>query len=332
MAVNIYDVAKRAGVCVVTVSRVINGVASVRESNRQKVLRAMDELGYTPSAAARALARGNSGVLGMLVPILTDPFMAEVVTGAAETARRYDLLLMLCITGEDEKEVGAAVKMYSEGRVDGMLVLAPASRSLAPRLRKSKAPFVLLDQDSPSSSAVSVTVNNFQAGYLATKHLIELGHRRIGHLSGTPTYQSSSDRVRGFEAAMHEHGLPFKEMIRPCHFNPMAGYLVAKQWLSESDRPTAIFAADDQMAFGVYQAAGDLGLDIPRDLSLVGVDDNPLCQYVGAGLTTVRQPMREMGSLGVHLLDRMLAKEDISGTIRVLEPQLVVRGSTGRPQ
>lgn len=329
MAVNIYDVAERAGVCVVTVSRVLNGVASVRDSNRQKVMRAMEELGYTPSAAARTLARGNSGVIGLLVPSLADFFMAEVVTGAEEAARRRGLFLMLAVTGLEEREVANAAQMHSEGRVDGMLVLAPASKTLVPRLVRNGVPMVLLDQNPPAKGINSITIDNFQVGYMAARHLIEGGHRRIGHLSGTAIYQSARDRAKGFKQALEDAGLSWEGLVRPCYYSQAAGYQAAREWLAEENRPSAIFAADDQIALGVFHAANELGLQVPDDLSLVGVDDSPPCRYVGRGMTTVRQPMREMGALGVHLLGRMLAREETDETVRVLEPELVVRGSTG---
>ncbi len=332
MNVNIYDVAKKSGLSVVTVSRVINNSPSVRQYNREKVLRAMEELGYNPNSAARSLAKGRTGVVGMLVPGLNDDFFNNVVnsinTGLIENG------YFLAISPEDARESRSGKTghyLFQEKRVDGIILLSPAYEDeYIMELKKKDIPFVLLDNQKNQSSVISIFVDNYKGGYMATRHLIELGHKKIAFISGSDFYLSNRERKRGFISALSEAGIePYA--VDGWEFDVSVGYEVTSRWIESGRIPTAIFAADDNILFGVSDAIKEKGLKIPGDISICGYDDDSLSSSLHPHFTTVRQPSEEMGKKAVEILMQLMnGKQKRAMTIK-LEPELIVRDSTAAP-
>lgn len=329
MKVNIFDVAQKSGLSVVTVSRVINNAGTVREKNRIKVLHAMQELGYSPSAAARSLARGKTGVIGVAITTLNDSFLDAVVKEINDKMAEHHYLMALFISKEDVQDLNNAI--FHEDRVDGMIVLSPINEErYEQELTSKKIPFVLVDNQKDNSLAPSVQVDNFRGGYEATKHLIDLGHVSIAHICGPSSFLSSKERVRGYQEAMLEAGLECR--IEHGNFDIPSGYEIAERWIKSGNLPTAVFTGDDMMAFGVMDALKNCGFRIPEDLSVVGYDDQLFATQLRPWLTTVRQPVESIGSKAIELLLKQIrSKEDMCDDevkhIK-LQPELMIRDST----
>lgn len=321
---NIHDVAKKSGLSVVTVSRVLNNSPSVREVNRQKVLKAIEELNYQPNSAARSLVRGKTGVIGMSITNFNDSFYDRVIRVVNRKLAEQGYFLALSIA-ENEVEDNF---LFQKDRVDGIILLSPLRENeYVVELKRKNIPFVLLDNQFQHEDVPSVVVDNYQGGYEATKHLIDLGHTQIAHIGGPSVFLSVEERKRGYVQALSEAGLtPFG--MEFCGFTVSSGYEVAKRWIREDKLPTAIFSGDDFIALGVVQALREEGILVPHDISVVGFDDQ---QFVGEffpRLTTVRQPEAQMGSIGVDLLLKLINGEVMPAAVTKLAPQFLVREST----
>jgi LacI family transcriptional regulator len=331
----INDVAARAGVGVGTVSRVLNGGAHVRPVTRAKVMEAIEALKYRPSPLARNLSLRRTLVIGVVVPFFTSPSAVERVRGVASilASSPYDLMLF-DIESEDRRE--HAFRLFDRGdRSDGLLLL-----SLVPpddeveRLRSARLPCVLVD--APHPAFPSVVIDDVRGGELATSHLIELGHRRIAFIGDKPPdpyrFASSRDRTRGYERALADAGIDSRpEYLREGTQRDHVARSIAIDLLRLPHRPTAVFAASDQQALGVLEAARILGIRVPEELSVVGFDDVEVAAYVG--LTTVRQPLFESGRRGAELLLQMLGGNEPAGEPRTeqLPVEVVVRTTTAAP-
>ncbi|HBE78795.1 MAG TPA: LacI family transcriptional regulator [Firmicutes bacterium] len=333
MPINIVDVANKAGVCITTVSRVLNNNGQVRESNRLKVNQAIAELGYNRNAAARTLVRGKSETLGIVVPTLNDPFWADLVTQIEHAAFDHGYLVVLALTTDNNDEVIEKrwIKVFSEGRVDGIFLIAPGYESdYISELRIRNFPFVLLDNNQNTLKMPSIIVDNTEGGYLATRHLIELGHKRIGHIAGNLKHQSARERLQGYYKALNQFDLAVDEhLIGQGNFAVKEAFRIATEWLSQKQRPTAIFAADDTMALACLEAARRLNLEIPRDLSIIGYDDSSICSVVTPCLSTIKQPTSAMASEAVQLLLKYLENKTPRNKTVIISPELIVRESTG---
>ncbi|TYA12207.1 LacI family transcriptional regulator [Paenibacillus faecis] len=321
---NIHDVAKKSGLSVVTVSRVLNNSPSVREVNRQKVLKAIEELNYQPNSAARSLVRGKTGVIGMSITNFNDSFYDRVIRVVNRKLAEQGYFLALSIA-ENEVEDNF---LFQRDRVDGIILLSPLRENeYVVELKRKNIPFVLLDNQFQHEDVPSVVVDNYQGGYEATRHLIDLGHTQIAHIGGPSVFLSVEERKRGYVQALNEAGLtPFG--MEFCGFTVSSGYEVAKRWIREDKLPTAIFSGDDFIALGVVQALREEGILVPHDISVVGFDDQ---QFVGEffpRLTTVRQPEAQMGSIGVDLLLQLINGEVMPAAVTKLAPQFLVREST----
>ncbi|WP_331459282.1 LacI family DNA-binding transcriptional regulator [Paenibacillus sp. FJAT-27812] len=330
MKVSIFDVARKSGLSVVTVSRVINNADTVREKNRNKVLQAMKELDYHPNAAARSLARGKTGVIGIIIITLNDSFLDAVVKEINDKLEAHHYLLALFISKEDETDLHSAI--FQEDRVDGMFILSPIHEErYVEELTRKNIPFVMIDNQQENSTVPSVQVDNFRGGYEATKHLIDLGHTDIVHISGPPHFLSSKERIRGYLTAMEEAGLASR--IEQGNFDINSGYEIAERWIKTTSLPTAVFVADDLIAFGVMDALKNKGFRIPQDLSVIGFDDQLFADQFRPALTTVRQPVELIGSHAIELLLKRMENihAPVSQEPLKLQPELIIRQSTCPP-
>lgn len=324
-------VAQEAGVGVGTVSRVINGSASVSEATRRRVLDVVAELGYEPNATARALSTGRTRSVGVIAPFFTRPSVIERLRGVAPLLATAGYQLVLFDVERPEQRAGVFRSLV--GRVDGLLSisLAPPKADLR-RLEAAGIPVVLVDQ--AHDSVPTVTVDDVEGGRLATEHLLELGHRRIAFagdtVDGVHGAHASSRRCIGYQRALERAGVPVRpDLVRLRPHGREAAEIV-RDLVGLASPPTAVFAASDLQALAVIDTLEALGMRVPDDLSVVGFDDVELARY--AGLTTVAQPLEDSGMKGAELLLSALEGEDVLQARQHLSLELVVRGTTAPPR
>jgi LacI family transcriptional regulator len=342
----IEDIARLAGVSRGTVSRVLNHRPDVETETRARVLRIIQEQGYAPSLAASGLAGGRSRLIGALVPVFTWPFLADLVRGITDILKptQYELVLY---TFDDEDLTrdrrDVVNRLLATHLTAGLLAIYPGglfSEQLT-ELYRQGVPVVIID-DQREQVTPWVRANDTAGAYAATRHLIHLGHRRIAHIQGPSEYLVSHDRYQGYLRALEEADInPDPRLVLEGDFLPQSGYSCAMKLfdLDPGVRPTAIFAAADQMAYGALRAAEERGIAIPREIALVGYDDDAPSAHVLPPLTTVHQPSYEMGQEGIKLLLTLLAAvpeyERAALTSQapperiVLPARLVIRASCG---
>ena len=336
-AVTVTDVARLAGVSAMTVSKALNGRDRISPETRARVLAAANELGYVANAAARSLRGGRTDILGLLVQDLSNQYFAEIVRGAGEAIRERGLDLALYTSSNDPERERRRVATLSSGVSDGLIIVAPhGSPGLLGQLQHGRVPAVMINawglDDLPT-----VNPENLLAARAATEYLLDLGHRRVGFVTGRPDSPLSPERpdgvmrLEGYAQALAARGLPLEaELLHPGGLHIPQGREAGHALLSLPGAPTAIFAANDLCAFGVIEAARERGLRVPQDLSVVGFDDVPMAAQVRPALTTVHHPLRELGQRAVKLLLDLLSGAAQRRQIE-LPSLLVVRDSTGPP-
>jgi len=329
-AARIADVASRAGVGVATVSRVLNGRSNVSPATRERVLEAISALNYRPSSVARNLSLQRTMVIGAVLPWFTNPSAVQRVRGIVEglSDSAYDLMVF---DVESEDRQRRAFELFDRGdRADGLLVVSTLPpETEVERLRAARLPCVLVDAVHPSLP--SVAVDDVAGGTMATRHLVELGHRRIALIGDPPPefrFEWSRDRTHGYQRALAGAGIDVRpEYVREGTQRLHVARAIATELLTLPERPTAIFAASDTQALGALEAARTLGIRVPQELSVVGFDDIEVASYVG--LTTVRQPLVESGRRGAELLLRALEGRPLEVRTELLPLELIVRETTG---
>lgn len=331
MAVNIYDIAKKTGLSVVTVSRVLNNNPNVRESNRIKVENAVKELDYRPNAAARTLSSGKAGMVALVVPHLNDAFGIQVMS-SVEKALKSSELFMVVVSAASDTEFSESVyaSLVMEGRVDGIIILTPLrNEDYFFELKKRNIPTVLLDQHQINLQTPAVSVDNFYGGYEATKSLINKGARSVAHISGADMFESSSERMRGYMQALRDSGIePQDDLIVKGDFTVECGFQAVQSWINRGNLPEAVFAADDNTAFGVLNAAQANSISVPQQLAVIGYDDHPFASMLRPRLSTVRQPTEEIGEAGVQLLLDIINKKPRRSSKVTLKPSVILRETT----
>jgi LacI family transcriptional regulator len=331
--ITIYEVAREAGVSTATVSRVINDRRHVRAETRQRVEAAMRDLGYVANRQARGLAGGRSKVIGLLVYELGSSYFNQLIRGidAATAEIGYDLMLYTT-HARRESEAQHAAELAS-GPADGLIfVLAVDIENYVGRLRRQGVPYVLLDHDRDVPDSTFVTAANRRGAREAIDHLIGLGHRRIGFITGTAGTSSARERLAGYRDALRAARVDYDPaLVVKGDFLETRGYAATAQLLALEERPTAIFTSADTAAFGAVKAVRAAGLKVPRDISIVGFDDIPEASLVMPPLTTVRQPLQEMGATAVRLLRRLMDEPDATPRRTELLTELIVRESTAPP-
>lgn len=330
----IFDIARESGVSYSTVSRTLNGFEFVKPSTREKVLAAAKKLGYVPNSQARSLAGGSSALIGVLVPTLSNSYIIEILHGIDEELAQSHYNLILYSTNRHQGKEATYVANIVNGAADGLLLVAPSiTDPYLEVLRQQDFPYVLIDQDDRIEQSMMVKANNRQGAYEATRYLIELGHRRIGFLAGLPQLNSATERFEGYKAALADHGIPFREdYVARGDFRVQVGHQGVQKLLALRDVPTAIFAANDLSALGAMDAVREHGLRIPEDISLVGFDDIPQAAIAYPKLTTVRQPLDQMGREAVKMLLERLESPFLEVRRLTLETQFIIRDSCAPPR
>lgn len=329
----IYDIAREAGVSRATVSRVLNQRPDVSPATRAKVLGIMKERGYVRDFAAAALAGGQATAIGLLIPKLEVGWATEVIVGVGEAAASHQRPLLLATTAYETSEEGW-LRVLRSNLVAGLIViLATASISRLKRALDARLPLVLVDYEGHEASFPRVEAANYLGTRLAIRHLIELGHRRIGCITGDARYGCSRERLTAYRDIIVQEGIGWDpSLVAGGDFTETGGYNGTKALLERGARPTAIFCSNDLMAFGCLRALRQAGLRVPQDVSVIGFDDVPGADRTEPSLTTVRQPLREMGRCAVELLLRQLGNwPPPRPEVITLPTQLVIRESTAPP-
>jgi len=330
-AVTVIDIAKKAGVSPMTVSRALNGSAHVAEATRAKVLDAARSLNYVVNLSARRLKATHTGVLGFVVSDLHFPYMAELVGTASEAARAagYDMLVQT--TWSDPQRERLHVGSLLSGLCDGLLIALPNTEPEHLRaLTQSKVPVVLLNYWRDNAGFNMVRADSHDGSFALTRHLLEQGHRRIAFIAGTSHTGQSAERERGWRDAMAEAHVPVDpELIRFGGFTEEGGRRAAVELLELATPPTAIFAANDLMAVGAMGLAQELGFDVPGQLSIAGFDDIPVARHLNPSLTTVSHPFAELSKQAVQMLFDRMGEPDLELQCIELPSKVIIRNSTG---
>lgn len=328
MSVTVKDVARKAGVSVMTISRVVNNSGYVAEATRAKVMAAVKALGYRQNKTARSLSRRKSDVISIMVPDISNPFFSGIVRAAERVARLKGYHVIL---GDSE---GVVANEYSfmettAGRMsDGLILAAPRMKDNEIRTLSAMVPLVVVDTHVHSPDVIDVYVDNKAGAQEAVEYLIAHRHRRIGFIGGPHGVWNSRRRRNGFESALAAHKIPLApELVFEGGFLFEDGIAACDYFLDLADPPTAVFSSNDLMAVGLIQRARQRGLSVPEDLSVVGFDDIPLASYITPALTTVRHPMFEMGRRAVELLLAQLNSSEVVSERGTLKNSFVERSS-----
>ena len=309
-AVTIHDVAKRAGVSPMTVSRVVNGEKNVRAVTRAAVMSAVKDLNYAPNLAARSLAGAEGARIGLLYSNPSAAYLSEFLVGTLDESSRKSAQIVLekCTTTSAAAERAAVLKLI-DGGVAGVILPPPMceSEEVLAELKKAGLPAVAVATGRFNAEASCVRINDYAAAYEMTNYLLELGHRRIGFIRGHPNLSASGERERGFEAALREAGVARdKSLTVQGYFSYRSGLDAAEHLLSRRPAPTAIFASNDDMAAAAVSVAHRKGLDVPADLSVVGFDDTAIASTIWPELTTIHQPIAAMAEIAIDLIVRII--------------------------
>ncbi|HEX3790157.1 MAG TPA: LacI family DNA-binding transcriptional regulator [Pseudonocardiaceae bacterium] len=330
MSVTIADVAARAGVSKTTVSRVLNGKGELDQSTAARVRQVIAELGYVPSSRAVGLARGRTRIVGMLVPSLTWPWMGDVLQGAVDVIEEdgYGLLLFTCNRGEESMRQFAS--QVSARSFDGLLVIEPeGTLDYITELHARGLPVVLIDDRGHQPLFPSVATTNRIGGAQAADHLLGLGRRRPLVVTGLERFGCTQERLAGFADTFAAAGLPLSpELVVQGDFTFDCGYFAVKQLGARNQSFDAVFAHNDLSAAGAIKAAHEAGLRVPEDVAVVGFDDIPFATQTNPPLTTVRQPLREMGAAAAQMLMAYFAGTPLPDAPTVLPTTLITRAST----
>ena len=324
--VTIQDVAKTAGVSVSTVSRVLNGKLDVASETQDRIRSVIDDLGYTTNLAARSMRSFKKNMVGLIMPDIAYPFAIEVMKGVNRAIAQSEFDLLVYTTGDIRKSGRASheqkyVSLLSNSITDGVIIVAPVTGEFS-----TDAPIVSIDPLMSDPNYPSVHATNYHGAMEAMNYLIELGHRRIGFISGRSELESSNRRLKGYRDALEKAGLPVNEsLIASGDYTTETGAKCARELISLDNPPTAIFASNDQSAMGVFQVAEELGLRIPEDLSVIGFDNIMESKYLR--LTTVDQFISEMGFVATQMLFKLINNEPLDSQTYQMQTQLVLRNS-----
>jgi LacI family transcriptional regulator len=330
----IHDVAKRAGVGSITVSRVINNSGYISTETRERVQKAIDELGYVPNTLARSLRSRRTNTVALMVTDITNPFFTTLARGVEDAANEAGYTVIFCNTDESAVKEEKYLNVLLQKQVDGLL-LVPTQKSVntIQQILKHGTPVVVLDRRISEVNVDTVRCDSLDGGYKLTKYLVSLGHRQIAVMSGAVGVSTADDRVAGYQKALAENGIAIDErFIFRGEFTPDSGYSMTKQAINLPLRPTALIAANNFITIGAMKALQEVGLEVPEDMALAGFDDLPPAIVTFPFFTVVSQPAYEMGTQAMQLLLKRLNDKELGAFQEVILPtQLIVRRSSGPP-
>lgn len=331
----IADIAEAAEVSRATVSLALNGKPGVAPATCKRIMEIAERLNYQPNAFAKGLVLRRTETLGVIVPDISSPFYAGLVRGVEQEASANGYHLILCTTAGKLSKEELYLRLLGERRIDGMILMTPrGDEETIRRVQGEEFPLVVVDRDiQAADEVVEVIVDNLHGALTATEHLIELGYQRIGFINGIPELQASRDRLRGYRLALQEHGIvPHDDWICTGDFQEEGGYRCMQKLLDVNPPLDAVFAASDLMAVGAIKAIREAGKRVPDDIAIIGFDDIPLAAHLDPPLTTMRQPMAEMGAMASRLLLHLIKGEEVFQRKAILQTELIVRASCGASQ
>ena len=340
MAITLKDIAAKVGYSVTTVSRALGGYDDVAEDTRRLIVQTAEELGYRPNVMAQRLQKQRTDTLGFVIPTFgprfSDPFFSELLAGMGNEAASHDFDVLISTRPPDSQvEALAYERLVREGRVDGlMLTRTRINDARIAYLLAQGFPFVAFGRTRVAGEYACVDMDGERGMFNATRYLLGLGHRDIAIISPPPDLMFTVYRLRGFQQAMAAHGLPVDPAWRESgDLTESEGYMAGCRLLDGQRRPTAIIAGNDLMAIGAMRAAHERELRVGRDLSVIGFDDITLAEHANPPLTTMRQPIYELGQRVCRMLVHILSGQPLGeeGCQVLLEPELIVRASSGPP-
>lgn len=331
MNATIYDVASEASVSMATVSRVVNGNPNVKPSTRKKVNDAIERLGYRPNAVARGLARKETTTIGVIIPDISSVFFAELARGVEDIATMYDYNMILCNSDQNQNKEIHLVNTLLEKQVDGIIFMGgKITEEHLHEFEKSPVPVVLAATVDEQGQTPSVNIDYKQAVYDAVSHLVNQGHKKIAMVSGPLTDPVNGHyKFEGYQRALAEAGLTYEDRyVSIGDYTYDAGLEAMQSFMSMSEAPTAVFVSSDEMGVGVINAAKDAGYSLPEDFEIIGFNNTRLSLMSRPTLTTVVQPMYDIGAVAMRLLTKYMNEEKVDDHVVVLPHRVEYRGST----
>jgi LacI family transcriptional regulator len=325
----IKDIAREAGVAPSVVSRALNNKYGVKEATKKLIQTIAREMDYYPNTAARSLVTRKTGTIGIMMADISEPYYSQIIKGMEYASSRTGYTLLFSNSYESVERNRVLQKMIFAERVDGLVIVGSniQEKNFVLTLLEQEIPFVLIERNFSDPRVNCIWVDNTQGAYLATKYLIEQGHRKIAHIAGNLYFQVALDRIEGYKKALREAGIGFsEELVTSGNFVSRDAYEAMKEQLRHNC--TAVFAASDTMAYGALKAIAEAGLSVPKDIAVIGFDDLEFSALTNPPLTTIRQPRYEMGKQSLEILIASLQGERNETAKVCLMPELVARRST----
>ncbi|PMC35914.1 LacI family transcriptional regulator [Bacillus sp. UMB0899] len=318
------DVAKLSGISISTVSRVINNTGYVNEETKEKVIAAIEKLNYSPNQAARSLVRGDTQTIGLIIPDISNPFFPEIARAVEDTVQGEKYSIIVCNSDNDILKVSNHFKTLKQKSVDGIIIAGEIKSNHIQEFTEQNLPLVMIDVNTDSLPVNSVRTDNHFGGKIATKHLIEQGFSRIAHIRGPLDSSTAEDRYKGYLCILKEYGIIYDPtLVQIGDFHEESGYNAMLRLLAHSNPPDAVFVANDLMALGVLEAISEKNAQI----GIVGYDDIPFIKYVNPKLTTVKQPIYDIGIRAAQILLETInnRSEKIDYVKELMKPDLKIR-------
>lgn len=334
MSATISDIAKRAKVSPATVSRVLNSSGYVKEDTKQRILTAIKEMNYTPSAIARSLSKSETNTIGIIVPDITNTYFGEIIKGVSEIAEKSNLNIILFNTDNYlEKEI-RAINLLKEQRIKG-IIMTPGfgeekfNETYLKTITSLNVPIILVSADIKFTQLNGVFVDNIKGGYDATNLLIKEGHNKIGIMTGLLSSEPTTDMLEGYKKALFDNNIKLnKNYIYHGEFKLEKAYELTKKMLCEDDPPTALFVCSNMMTMGVIKALKEEHKDIPKDLAIVGFNKIDLLDIVGINITYMEDSPLELGRAAMEMLSQIFSDAEMTDVKRmIISPQIIIRGS-----
>ena len=331
MSVTLKDIAAIVGVSESTVSRVLNGIPRASEKTSKRILEVARSLKYTPNEVARSLAKQKTHIIGLIISDIYNPYFASVTGGIEEIAGLYGFNLIIATTGGQEEEELKYITILKEKRVDGMIFMSGRMPEICEKtLIETLIPTVVVARQVKEEILPSIHIDNVTESYQAVEYLIKLGHRKIAMISGNlGDIESGYNRWLGYKKALADYKLPYRaELLQQGDFRMNSGKIAMSKLLQQNNTPTAVFAASDAMGVGAIKAAKEAGLRIPDDISIMGFDNNIISRACDPELTTIGQPVKDLGKNAMEILNKVIKGEKLEKMTYYLPCELIIREST----
>ena len=329
MKVTIKDIAKEADVSVTTVSRVLNNKPDVGDDTRSKILKIIDEMNYNPNSVARGLVMQKTHTIGLIIPDISNPFFPEVAKAIEDKAQKLGYSVIFFNTDNHLEREKKAVELFKSKQVDGLIVsLSLGNEEILKELKASNYPVVQIDRSVLNNSYPLVSIDNKNSAYQIVEYMLKKGYRKIAHISGDLNTTTARERLEGYKKAISDYGIEINEdYIIEGDYTQHSGFEAVKKLLKLKDSPTAVFAANDLSAAGVYKALFAADLKIPEDMAVAGHDDIGIASLLRPELTTMRQPKYSLGERAVSVLLKMINNSGTECEDQILKTNLIIRES-----